>query len=78
MFMHPDRYKTQINAYSKLIAGTVFLLHEEFGSKLTRSRHFGDEIAGEIIKFETQLARVGFKKTFWFKINCMILCFLFY
>ncbi|KAL4119749.1 hypothetical protein QTP88_012533 [Uroleucon formosanum] len=58
MFMHSDRYKTQMNAYSKLIAGTVFLLHEEFGSKLTRSRHFGDEIAGEIIKFETQLAKI--------------------
>jgi len=58
MFIHPDRYKTQMNAYSKLIAGTVFLLHDEFDS-MTRSRHFGDEIASEIIKFETQLAKVG-------------------
>jgi len=77
MFLHPDRYKTQINAYSKLIAGTVFLLHEEFGSKLTRSRHFGDEIAGEIIKFETQLAKVGVQ-IISVKINCMILCLLLY
>jgi len=75
--MHPDRYKTQINAYSKLIAGTVFLLHEELGSKLTRSRHFGDEIAGEIIKFETQLAKVGVQNILVI-INCMILCLLLY
>lgn len=60
MFMNADRFKTQINAYSKLIAGTVFLLHEEFGSGLTRSRRFGDEIADEIIKLEIHLAKVGF------------------
>ncbi|XP_026812651.1 neprilysin-11-like isoform X1 [Rhopalosiphum maidis] len=58
MFMNPDRYKTQMNAYSKLIAGTVFLLYEEFGSRFPRSRHFGDEIADEIIKFEMQLAKI--------------------
>jgi len=71
--MHPERYKTQMNAYSKLIAGTVFLLHEEFGSKLSRSRYFGDEIAGELIKFETQLAKVG-AQNILAKINYMILC----
>jgi len=60
MFMNSDRYKTQINAYTKLIAGTVLLLYKEFGSTLTRSRHFGDEIADEIINFEMQLAKVSF------------------
>lgn len=58
MFMNPDRYKTQINAYTKLIAGTVILLYKEFGSTLTQSRHFGDEIADEIINFEMQLAKI--------------------
>lgn len=58
MFMNPERYKTQINAYSKLIAGTVYLVHKEFSTSTTKSQHFGDEIADEIIKFETQLAEV--------------------
>lgn len=62
MFINPDRYKTQIDAYSKLIAGTVFLVHEEFGSgRQTRGRGFEDEIADEIITFEAQLAKVLFR-----------------
>lgn len=56
--MNPDRYRTQMNAYSKLIAGTVLLVYNDFGFEPIRYRHFGDEIAGEIIKFETQLAKV--------------------
>lgn len=47
-----------MNAYSKLISGTVFLVHNEFGFGLSRSKHFGEEISDEIIKFETQLAKV--------------------
>lgn len=58
MFMNPDRYKTQMNAYSKLIAGTVLLVYKEFGFEPIRPKYFGDEIANEIIKFETQLANV--------------------
>lgn len=58
MFMNPDKYKTQMNAYSKLIAGTVLLVHKELGILPTRSRNLGNEIADEIIKFETQLAKV--------------------
>lgn len=47
-----------MNAYSKLIAGTVYLVHKEFGTGTAQSRNFGDEIADEIIKFEMQLAKV--------------------
>lgn len=47
-----------MNAYSKLITGTVYLVHKEFGFGLARSRNFGEEISEEIIKFETQLAKV--------------------
>lgn len=57
--MNPDRYKTQMNAYAKLIAGTVYLVHDDFGSGQIRNRNFGDKIADEIIQFETQLAKVG-------------------
>lgn len=61
MFMNPDRYRTQIDAYSKLIAGTVFLVHKEFTIVPTRSKNIGYEIADEIVKFETQLANVFYK-----------------
>lgn len=47
-----------MNAYSKLITGTVFLVHSEFGNGLARSKNFGNEISDEIIQFETQLAKV--------------------
>ncbi|XP_025409437.1 neprilysin-1-like [Sipha flava] len=58
MFINPDRYKTQMNAYSKLIAGTVLLVYKDFGFESIRPKHFGDEIADEIINFETQLANI--------------------
>lgn len=60
--MNPDKYRTQIDAYSKLIAGTVLLVHKEFGIVPTRSINLGYEIADEIIKFETQLAKVFYKQ----------------
>lgn len=58
MFVHSENFKTQMNAYSNLIAGTIFLVHEELGSGPIRSKNFGEEIADEIITFETQLAKV--------------------
>lgn len=65
MFMNPDHYKTQIDAYSQLIAGTALLVNKEFGRQ-TRGRNFGSEIANEIITFETKLAKVP---TYFVKLN---------
>lgn len=62
MFVNREKYATQINAYSKLIAGTVYLVHKEFGFVPNRSRNLGNEIAEEIILFETQLAKVFIEK----------------
>lgn len=59
MFINPDHYKTQMDAYLQLIAGTVLLVNKEDG-RLTRGRNFESEIANEIITFETQLAKVLF------------------
>lgn len=58
MFVNREKYAVQMNAYSRLIAGTVFLVHEQFGFVRTRDTRFGHEIAEEIIRFETQLAKV--------------------
>jgi len=62
MFVNRDRYTTQINAYSKLIAGAVFLVRRKFEFAAASSRNLGDDIAEEIIGFETRLAKVYRKR----------------
>lgn len=62
MFVNREKYTAQMNAYAKLVAGTVSLVHEELGPAPKRGgRRFGHEIADEIIRFETQLAKVLLK-----------------
>lgn len=59
MFLHSDKYSMQMAAYSKLISGTVLLAYNDLGLGPQQNQGFGDEIAFEIIQFESQLAKVG-------------------
>lgn len=59
MFLNPTKYSVQITAYSQLISGTVLLLKEDLELGSTHSNNFGDEIANEIIEFETKIAKVN-------------------